>query len=251
MIYYDRLVKSEAIKIQKTKNAFGKELEFIIQICNYFLILPFSVGKLCDDSDLNAVKLQDAFQCYIYDVPFKIRSIYKLLEIANYSDASILLRTLIESTIVYKFYISRNDGNGLADYILRKSHRTIKDIMEAVLPNYYDSVYASLCQHTHGNFITQTIFRANVASGDLTTNIENINSKWFYYISNQTLSIVPCILEMYDTVFPNNTMSDSFELTNSRKYIVSTITKFLDKSIDNDDKKETFYHYYKQLINLK
>ncbi len=47
------------------------------------------------------------------------------------------------------------------------------------------------------------------------------------------------------------TMSDSFELTNSRKYIVSTITKFLDKSIDKDDKKETFYHYYKQLINLK
>ena len=249
MIYYDRLIESEKIKIKKTKDAFGKELEFVGHIYNYFLILPFSTGELCDDSDLNAVKIQDAFQRYIYDIPFKIRSIYKLLEIANYADAAILLRTLIESTIVYKFYISRNDGDGLSKYILRKSGRSIKDIMEKVLPNYYDSIYASLCKFTHGDIFAQTIFRSNVSAKDYTTtNIENINSKWFYYVSNQTISIIPCIFDMYDMVFPNNVVFDNQELVSERKYIVDTIRNFIEMMTKNDTKNETFYHYYKELI---
>ena len=109
MIYYDKLIKSEKIKIQKTNESFGKEFGFVEHIYNYLLILPFSTGKLCEDSDINAIQIQDAFHQYIYEIPFKIRSIYKLLEIANYADAAILLRTLIESTLVYKFYISKND----------------------------------------------------------------------------------------------------------------------------------------------
>lgn len=248
MIYYERLIDSEEIKIKKTKEAFEKELDFVGHIYNYFLILPFSTGELCDASDLNAVKIQDAFLRYIYEIPFKIRSIYKLLEIANYADAAILLRTLIESTIVYKFYISRNDGDGLSKYILRKSNRTIKNVMESVLPNYYDNIYASLCKFSHGDIFAQTVFRSNVSANDYTTNIENINSKWFYYVSNQTISIIPCIIDMYDMVFPNNVILDDQELASQRKYIVDTIRNFVEKMTKNDTKKETFYHYYKELI---
>lgn len=247
MIYYDKLIKSEKIKIQKTNESLGKELEFVAHICNYLLVLPFSTGKLCDDSDKNAVQIQDAFCQYIYDVPFKIRSIYKLLEIANYADAAILLRTLIEATMVYKFYIFKNDGNGLSKYISRKSGRSIKDIMESVLPGYYDSIYDSLCKFTHGNIIAQTIFRANVSSNNMTTNINNINHKWFYYVSNQTISIIPCIFGMYDVVFPNNTIYENLELVKERKYIVDTILGFIEKMIEKDAGQETFYHYYKEL----
>ena len=249
VIYYDKLIESEKKKIKKTNEAFGKEFEFVGHIYNHLLILPFSTGKLCDDSDINAIQIQDAFRQYIYEVPFKIRSIYKLLEIANYADAAILLRTLIESTLVYKFYVYKNDGDGLSRYILRKSGRSIKDIMESVLPGYYDSIYASLCNFTHGDIFAQKIFRSNVSAKDTTTNINNIYHKWFYYVSNQTISIIPCIFDMYDVVFPNNTISENLELVKERRYVVDTILKFIEEMTMNDVEKKAFYHYYKELIN--
>ena len=213
------------------------------------LILPFSTGKLCDNSNLNEVKIQDAFIRYIYDIPFKIRSIYKLLEIANYADAAILLRTLIESKLIFKFYISKSDGEGLSKYLLRNSRRSIKDIMESVLPGYYDSIYASLCKFTHGDIFAQTIFRSNVSAKDYTTtNIKNINSKWFYYVSNQTISIIPCIIDMYDSVFPNNTVFEDKTLLEERNYILDVIYSFVNEMVEGDTKKETFYHYYKKLF---
>lgn len=248
MIFYDKLIKSEKIKIQKTNDFFGKELEFVSHICNYFLVLPFSTGNLCDKSDINAIQIQDAFLQYIYELPFKIRSIYKLLEIANYSDAAILLRTLIETTMVYKFYVSKNDGSGLSNYILRKNNPRIKTIMEAVTPGFYDDIYSTLCNFTHGNIIAQTIFRSNVSKKDLTTNINNIYHKWFYYISNQTISIIPCIFDMYDAVFPKNTTFNNLELVKERKYIVDTILGFVDEMVTNDTENKTFYHYYKELM---
>ena len=114
-----------------------------------------------------------------------------MLEIANYADAAIILRTLAEATIVYKFYISKNDGEGLSRYKLRKTKRSIKDIMNDILPGYYDNVYASLCNFTHGDAIAQAIFRNISNKEPLKTHIAGINSKWFYYVSNQTISIVP------------------------------------------------------------
>ena len=250
MIYYDKLIESEKEKIKKTKEAFGKEFEFVGHIYNYLLILPFSTGKLCDDSDINAIQIQDAFHQYIYEIPFKIRSIYKLLEIANYADAAILLRTLIESTLVFKFYISKNDGDGLSKYILRKENApSIHKIMKAVLPGFYDDVYSSLCEFTHGNIFAQTVFRSNVSANNTTTNINNIYHKWFYYVSNQTISIIPCIFDMYDVVFPNNTISENLELVKERKYVVDTILRFIEEMTANDAEKKSFYHYYKELIN--
>ena len=250
MIYYDKLIKSEKIKIQKTYESFGKEFGFVEHIYNYLLILPFSTGKLCEDSDINAIQIQDAFHQYIYEIPFKIRSIYKLLEIANYADAAILLRTLIESTLVYKFYISKNDGDGLSKYILRKENPpSIHKIMKAVLPGFYDDVYSSLCEFTHGNIFAQTVFRSNVSANNTTTNINNIYHKWFYYVSNQTISIIPCIFDMYDVVFPNNTISENLELVKERKYVVDTILRFIEEMTANDAEKKSFYHYYKELIN--
>lgn len=248
MIYFNKLLESEQIKIQKTKDTFGKEFELVQHICNFLIALPFSTGKLCDDSDINNIKIQDPFLLFIYDVPFKIRSIYKLLEIANYADAAIILRTLAEATIVYKFYISKNDGEGLSRYILRKTKRSIKDIMNDILPGYYDNVYASLCNFTHGDAIAQAIFRNILNKEPLKTHIAGINSKWFYYVSNQTISIVPCIIDMYDMVFPNNIISGNCELSKEKEYIFDIINKFINTMTNEYTAKTTFYHYYQELL---
>ena len=96
---------------------------------------------------------------------------------------------------LFKFYISKSDGEGLSKYLLRNSRRSIKDIMESVLPGYYDSIYASLCKFTHGDIFAQTIFRSNVSAKDYTTtNIKNIFQNGFIMFQIKLYLSFPALL---------------------------------------------------------
>ena len=45
--------------------------------------MPFKKEKLAADEDIKMIKIQDLFQFFIYDFPFKIRNIYNLMEIGS------------------------------------------------------------------------------------------------------------------------------------------------------------------------
>ena len=53
---------------------------------------------------------------------------------------------------------------------------------------------------------------------------------------------------MYDSVFPNNTVFEDKTLLEERNYILDVIYSFVNKMVEGDTKKETFYHYYKELF---
>ena len=178
VIPYNILVNSEIIKKNKMHQQLPGMYDFLPHVYNVLMKLPFCMGSLCDDNDLNMVKIQDSFQFFIYDLPFKIRNIISLMEIGSYHDAGILFRSLVESFICYKFYIEKEDGDGLSRYILRTSKRSIKDIFESVIPGYYDDIYSTLCCLTHNNPLTQALFRGNISrQKPLESNINNITTK--------------------------------------------------------------------------
>ena len=148
--------------------------------------MPFIHGTLAEDIDTELIKIQDLFQFFVYDFPFKARNIYNLMEIGSYFDVTILFRSLVESFIIYKYYILKKDGTGLSNYFLGNSKMRIKDIFEKVIPGYYDSLYSELCKATHSNPLLQAIFRGNVSkSVPIKSNINNINLDWFSYVTNQ------------------------------------------------------------------
>lgn len=249
---YDTLINSEIIKRKKTQQEIPGLYNFMPHVYNVLIKLPFYTGELADDDDLNMIKIQDAFQFFVYDFPFKIRNILSLMEIGSYHDAGILFRSLVESFICYKYYIQKNDGDGLSKYILRKSKRTIKDIFESVIPEYYDDIYSMLCNFTHNNPLTQALFRGNVSKQmPLKTNINNINIDWFSYIYNQLLPLIIGLIEMYIKVFPNNTIKNDKKLIEEKEYIYKYI------NADIEDRKKLYpnqlrmIEYYNQLIKIK
>ena len=160
---YQTLLKSEKIKRNKTKSEIPGFYNFIPSVYNVFIKMPFIHGTLAEDIDTELIKIQDLFQFFVYDFPFKASNIYNLMEIGSYFDATILFRSLVESFIIYKYYILKKDGTGLSNYFLGNSKMRIKDIFEKVIPGYYDSLYSELCKATHSNPLLQAIFRGNVS----------------------------------------------------------------------------------------
>lgn len=229
---YETLINSEIIKRKKLYQEVPGLIEFFPNLYNVLLRMPFCTGKLCDDNDLEMVNIQDMFQFFIYDVAFKVRNIFNLMEVGSYCDAGILFRTLVESFIIYKYFILNKDGSGLSKYydtnISKRSKKTIKDIFENVIPGFYDDIYFELCMKTHGNPFIQAIFRGNVSKkSPLKSNVYNINLDWFSYILNQLLPLIIGIINLYKYVYPNNTLSnniiDKKDLENVYKFIYADI----------------------------
>ena len=99
---YQTLLKSEKIKQNKTKSEIPGFYNFIPSVYNVFIKMPFIHGTLAEDIDTELIKIQDLFQFFVYDFPFKARNIYNLMEIGSYFDATILFRSLVKSFIIYK-----------------------------------------------------------------------------------------------------------------------------------------------------
>lgn len=252
VIPYNILVNSEIIKKNKMHQQLPGMYDFLPHVYNVLMKLPFCMGSLCDDNDLNMVKIQDSFQFFIYDLPFKIRNIISLMEIGSYHDAGILFRSLVESFICYKFYIEKEDGDGLSRYILRTSKRSIKDIFESVIPGYYDDIYSTLCCLTHNNPLTQALFRGNISrQKPLESNINNINLDWFSYIYNQLLPLIIGCIEIFNKVYPNNTIKQDLKLLKEKEYIYKYIQEDINsrKSLYHNQKK--MIDYYNRLINIQ
>lgn len=248
---YQTLLKSEIIKRNKTISEIPGFYNFIPSVYNVFIKMPFINGTLAEDDDIELIKIQDLFQFFIYDFPFKVRNIYNLMEIGSYFDAAILFRSLVESFIIYKYYILRKDGTGLSNYFSGNSKMRIKDIFEKVLPGYYDSLYSELCKTTHSNPLIQAIFRGNVSKvTPIKSNINNINLDWFSYVTNQLEPLILGTIELYKYVYPNNTLFDDKNIENDLKCIYS----FINGNIEDRKKKylgqKEMIDYYDNLIKI-
>lgn len=248
---YEIMLKSEIIKKNKTMDAIPGFYNFIPSLFNVLLLMPHSRGELCDINDKELVQIQDLFQFYIYDFPFKIRNIISLMETGSYADASILFRTIAENFIVYKYFIVRNDGTGLSNYYSRKTRKSIKDIFEKVVPGYYDSLYDELGHATHGDPIFQAIFRGNVSKHEpIKSNINNVNIDWFSYVFNQLEPIIIGVIELYKKVYPNNTL----ETSKNVKVDLEIVYRFINDNINDRKKKypkqSAMINFYDEIIKI-
>lgn len=210
-------------------------------------------GKVSSSKDINLLMIQDLFQFFSYDFPYKIRSIFLLSEIGNYADAAIILRTLIESFFYFKYYIIKNDGKKLSDYVAhnKKSTIRIKDIMEFIAPSYYDTVYDELCKFTHGDPLIIGLFRGNVNKKDkLKHSMYNINIDWFSYILNLSLPLINGYFNMFRVVYKNNTINTSSRLSKNIKDIEDFINKDLSDRYKLYERQRNTIELYKKIINF-
>lgn len=248
---YQTLLKSEKIKRNKTKSEIPGFYNFIPPVYNVFIKMPFIHGTLAEDIDTELIKIQDLFQFFVYDFPFKARNIYNLMEIGSYFDATILFRSLVESFIIYKYYILKKDGTGLSNYFLGNSKMRIKDIFEKVIPGYYDSLYSELCKATHSNPLLQAIFRGNVSkSVPIKSNINNINLDWFSYVTNQLEPLIIGTIELYKYVYPNNTLINDKDIKNDLECIYNFINENIEYRKKNYPEQSEMIYYYDNLMKI-
>ena len=210
-------------------------------------------GKLADKDDLDMVKIQDAFQFYSFEFPYQLRSIIKLMEIGNYSDACILVRSMIETFFYYKYFVQKQDGDGLYHYINQdqKHGIKIKDIMEKIAPGYYDSYYAELCKFTHGNPLATGLFRGNVSKQEpLKYNMYNINLDWISYILNYTMPMILGYINLYKIVYKKNTINKFKLLDLELKGVVEFIEDDMSDRYNTFEKQRDMIDIQKKIIEI-
>lgn len=223
---YKILIESENIKKIKSQKTLPGLYNILKIIYDVLLKMDEYRGKLADNDEIDLLKIQDLFQFFSSDFPYKIRSIFLLSEIGNYSDACILLRSLTESFFYFKYYILKNDGKKLSYYINQSKKNTtkIKDIMDSIAPTYYDTVYNELCKFTHGNPLMIGLFRGNVSKDEpLKHNMYNININWYSYIINLTIPLIVGYFNMYKVVYKNNTLKTNTILNSNMQLIYKFI----------------------------
>lgn len=191
-------------------------------------------GEQAKEYDIQLIKIQGLFQFFLAEFPYKIRDIFLLAEIGNYSDSCILLRSLVETFIYFKYYIVNNDGDGLSKYVTRECKTKIKDIMEAIAPGYYYNEYAQLCKFTHGNPMILGLFRGNVnKSQPFKYDINGINIDWYSYIINLTFPIIVGMFNMFEIVYSKNTIKTfkplEEEIECVKKFVLNDINERYEK----------------------
>lgn len=211
-----------------------------------------------DETDENLIKLQDPFQFYSFNFPYKIRSIFSLMEMGNYDDAICILRTIVEPEIYYKYFFKKNDGKGLCDYILQTKKHGIKliDIFEKEVPGFYNDSdgYDFLCQSTHTNPIMQSILRKSTMEPNTNLHKMNkINEGYFGLIQYYLFPFIYMHFENYKIIFKNNTIDKDEELKETIQKIEENIKKGIQKRCNDNPDNETIKKqtdYYNKLMDF-
>lgn len=211
-------------------------------------------GELAKNTEEDLLIIQDLFQFFLSEFPYKIRSIFLLSEIGNYSDACILLRSLIETFLYFKYYILKNNGRKLNSYVMQDKKNTtrIKDIMEFIVPNFYETQYAELCKFAHGNPLLLGLFRGNVDKFQpLKYSIYNINIDWYSYIINLTIPLIIGMFNMFQKVYKNNTIKTFKPLENEIKEIEVFIINDLSERYNLYPKQKEMIDMYRKIISFE
>lgn len=250
---YDMLIESEGIKRQKSYFALQGLYSKMPIIYDCLLKINEFRGQVATKDNENLIIIQDLFQFFSYDFVYKIRSIFLLCEIENYADAAIILRSLTEAFFYFKYYIIKNDGKKLYEYVNQSKKRgtKIKDIMDNIAPSYYDSIYNDLCKLSHSNPLITGLFRGNVSKENkLRHSMYNINIDWFSYILNLTLPLINGYFSMFKIVYKNNTIETSEQLSNNIKLIQNFINKDLEDRYKIYEKQRKTIDLYKKIITF-
>lgn len=246
MSRYNIMLESEETKKQKTYFTFRGLYNVLPKIYDCLFKMNEYRGELAKINDENLLRIQNIFQFFSYDFAYKIRSIFILCEIENYADAAIILRSLTETFFYYKYYIIKNNGKKLGEYVNQDKKNTtrIKDIMEFIAPGYYDSIYNELCMFAHGNPFITGLFRGNCEKKDLLRHsMYNINNDWFSIIINMSLPLILGYITMFKKVYKKNTIHCSKRLTNN----INEVEKYINNDLDDRYK---LYENQRKAIDL-
>lgn len=251
---YNLMVESEETKKIKTYNTLKGLYSILPMMYDTLWKINEFRGELADNTEQDLLKIQDLFQFFLSEFPYKIRSIFILSEVGNYSDACILLRSLIETFFYFKYYIVKNNGSKLSSYVMQDKKNTtrIKDIMEFIAPNYYETQYAELCKFTHGNPLLLGIFRGNVdKSQPLKYSIFNINIDWYSYILNSTMPLIIGMFNMFEKVYKNNTIKKFKPLENDIKKVKEFIINDMNERYSLYPKQRKMIDMYRKIIHFE
>jgi hypothetical protein len=202
-------------RILELHKASGEVYSHMIDLLFY---MGYSKGKLVEDKEHWIYMIQDVAQFYFMETAYGFRVIETLLLAGNFTYASIILRTMLDSFAAYRFYMNRRDGVGYESFINKKSKRSWKDIYDNLSKDFYDNQYSTLSSSVHSNPITNHVFRLEGIS-NLKQNYatDNISIDFYSVLYNQIVHLFKGIYKLFFDIFPENIFNEEYYVELAKK----------------------------------
>ena len=212
MFGYENLVATE----QEVQFTTSNRLKGFYRDGPQFVDLAFcfqqSFGEM-DEVTTHTGELQSIAYMHFVQFPYTLKLIYDQIMIGYYLESQILMRHLFETLLQLKyFYIHPEDINAHI-----KNNIPIKKMVDAITKKPLYEYYRHLCTYTHG-FIMKDIHRT-----DRKNNVTYIGNK--YVEDNCTIpinyfsEIMIGFINIYGTIFTNNTLEENIEEKELKKYV--------------------------------
>lgn len=219
----NHLVKSENKTVQFTRNILAGVYTNFPEITNTFFKLPYFIGEL-EPPESDRGGFQSICTTHYFQAPYTFWALYGLYEKGYYLEALILYRHLVESFIQIRYFDRYPEKT-----ISQIKRKNFKVMFDEFAPGFYEKTYAPiLCEAAHGVFLKdiQRFDRKADSIGRTRMGCE-FNSFFASSVMNQTFALLFGYLNIYDSVFPKNTLkSDSIvyrNLSKAKKWLVSAM----------------------------
>ncbi len=223
------MMKKRFIKLQDIltgeENTKGKTSNILLGSCNY---LPYCIDSLLkliyfipttNDTDTN----EGIFNSYCHSqyliAPYSFRSCYILWERGHYSDATIILRSILESIIQIRYLYTHKEKSKI---VWTTGDVKIGGMLSSigVSKDFYKKSYGSVMSGISHRKIAADIFRVNRES---TTQakvimIPEFNSFFASYVVNNFTALLKGYFNFFEILFPKGYLVLKSELTVFDRY---------------------------------
>lgn len=218
------------------------------KVVNILFALNYHVGEFKDHSD-DFCYFQHSLRMVINSLPYLYSNIFDLLRRGSYAEAVIVYRSVLDSVVVFKYYLHKGNGRKLLNYITRKSNAKLFDLYELIVPGFYDKYYKLLSGSAHGNPFHLDIFR-NFKSKKYIEFSGEINIVWLSVVWNQMYSLLPGIIQLYNSIFTENTLESDTKLVEDISNLLNNVLLDEEGRILSHPSQEQIINMYKTICNF-
>ena len=244
---YTFLVEFEENRRKKIIQAHQPSGEVYAHMIDLLFCMGYCKGKLIEDKNHWIYTIQDVAQFYFMESAYSFRVLQTLLLTGNFSYASIILRTMLDSFAAYRFYMNKKDGNGYVKFINRKSTRSWKDIYDCLSEGFYEHQYSLLSNSVHSNPITHHIYRLGSISDKKQNYVtDDVSIDFYSGLYNQAIHLFKGIFKMFFDIFPENSFENE-GYTNLAKSVMEYIDGDILYRLNKFPKQEIMINEYNEL----
>lgn len=244
----DILYASEYDTFQKTEMRLRGVAEYFPRITDAFLKLPYYFGEV---EELVTAKgeFQNIAKVTYIQLPYTFRSLCILYERGYYLEGMIILRHLIESFIMIKYF--NKYPSKLVDHITQTKRVNFSAMFNEFSSGFHDTFYKKQYSEAAHGLIYKDIHRTN-REDKMNPIVQmgcDYNEDQATYLINNLIPILYGFINLFSEFYPLNTIKTDEKFSEELEIIMKWLESSMEGHLNINEKSAVFHSHMKKFIN--